>query len=95
MSNPYSRHRGAFDRDDARLAYQQARQAQADGLVNTEHAYHEAGYKAGKAMRQGDAGMYDFQKRWFNRALDLEKHEHQAQARELWARGYCEAQASR
>lgn len=30
MSNPYSRHRGAFDIDDARLAYQQARQAQAD-----------------------------------------------------------------
>lgn len=61
-------------------------------MNNTEHAYHEAGYKAGRAMRQGDAALYRFQKDWFTRALSLETDHDKAEARRLWAAGYAEAQ---
>ncbi len=64
-------------------------------MTNTEYTYHQAGYKAGRAMRQGDAALYRHLREWFTRALSLETDDDRAEARRLWAAGYAEAQPAR
>lgn len=61
-------------------------------MINTEHTYQQAGYKAGRAMRQGDAALYRHWREWFSRALSLETDDDKPEARRLWDSGYAEAQ---
>lgn len=64
-------------------------------MLNTEHSYFEAGYKAAKAVLRRDAALSDFHRRWFRQALALEKPEDKEQAKKLWDLGYLEAQPTR
>ena len=64
-------------------------------MLNTEHAYFEAGYKYGKARVQRDESRAEHWKRWINSALALEKPEDKNTAERLWRQGYAEAQPIR
>lgn len=64
-------------------------------MINTEHAYFESGFKAGQAVRRGDAALSDFHRRWFRDARALEKPEDRAYVDKLWGQGYLEAQPTR
>lgn len=64
-------------------------------MLNTEHAYHEAGYKCARARIQRDESRARFHKDWFTRALALENEEDRQYARKLFDQGYAEAQPNR
>lgn len=60
-------------------------------MLNTEHSYYEAGFKAGKARRQQDEGLARHWSGWFREALRVERSEDdKAEARQLFDRGYRE-----
>jgi hypothetical protein len=64
-------------------------------MLNTEHAYYEAGYKCARARLQGDAARADHWKRWFSAARASENESDRDEARRLFDRGYAEAQPAR
>lgn len=64
-------------------------------MLNTEHAYHEAGYKCARARLERDESRADHWKRWFSSAYALEDDENKPIARALFDRGYSEAQPLR
>lgn len=64
-------------------------------MLNTEHAYIEAGYKCARARIQRDESRAQHWREWFARAYALEKPEHKHIARALFDRGYAEAQPMR
>ena len=57
-------------------------------MINPLDAYREAGEKAGRAQKQRLAADYDFHRRWFNKARDLEKPENLAAVKAAWDEGY-------
>ena len=61
-------------------------------MLNTEHAYIEAGYKCAQARRQRDESRAQHWRNWFNRAYALEKPDDKPAVRALFDRGYAEAQ---
>lgn len=61
-------------------------------MLNTEHAYIEAGYKCAQARRQRDESRARHWKNWFSRAYALESPEDKPMVRALFDRGYSEAQ---
>ncbi len=61
-------------------------------MLNTEHAYIEAGYKCAQARLQRDESRAQHWKSWFSRAYALEQPEDKPYARSLFDRGYAEAQ---
>lgn len=61
-------------------------------MLNTEHAYIEAGFKAGQAVRQHDAARSDHWRRWFRAARALEQESDREYVDKLFGQGYLEAQ---
>lgn len=57
-------------------------------MINSLDVYREAGEKAGLAQKRRLAADYDFHRRWFNHARDLEKPEDQAAVKAAWDEGY-------
>ena len=64
-------------------------------MINTEHAYIEAGFKAGQAVRRGDSALSEFHRRWFRHARALERECDREFIDKLWGQGYMEAQPTR
>ena len=64
-------------------------------MLNTEHAYIEAGYKCAQTRRQRDEARAQHWKNWFSRAYALESPEDKPLVRTLFDRGYSEAQPTR
>ena len=64
-------------------------------MINSEFSYVQAGYKAGKAMRQGDRALYDHWRQWFRRALNVESNDEREYIQKLWGQGYSEANPPR
>lgn len=65
-------------------------------MLNTEHAYFEAGYKCGQARVRRDEGLASHWRKWLARAIDLEKHgDDKWLAAKLFRDGYAEAQPQR
>lgn len=64
-------------------------------MINSEFSYVQAGYKAGKAMRQGDRALYDHWRQWINRALNVESVDDREYIQKLWGQGYSEANPPR
>ena len=64
-------------------------------MLNTEHAYHEAGYKCARARLERDEARAAHWRNWFSRAYALEDDENKPIARALFDRGYSEAQPLR
>lgn len=64
-------------------------------MLNTEHAYFEAGYKCARARLNRDEGTAKHWREWFTRAAGLEKPEDRAYAQTLFTSGYTEAQPAR
>jgi hypothetical protein len=65
-------------------------------MLNTEHAYIEAGYKCGKAARHQDAALARHWRQWLARAIDLEnEHADKLHAAHLFRQGYSEANPPR
>ena len=63
-------------------------------MLNTEHSYYEAGYKAGRARRQRDESRAQFHTDWFHRARGLEQPEDKDYARKLFDQGYAEGRGT-
>jgi hypothetical protein len=60
-------------------------------LINSEEFYRDLGRKAGRAMRQGDAGMYrQIRDLFFQRARDLEGKEWRGHIVAAYESGYAE-----
>ncbi len=59
-------------------------------MLNTEHAYHDAGYRAGRARRQGDEMLARHWSQWFRQALLIERDADRSEARRLFDQGYLE-----
>lgn len=57
-------------------------------MINTEHAYIEAGYQAGKAVRMGRQHIAETWMQWFKAALKDEKPEDRELCQRLWGRGF-------
>jgi hypothetical protein len=64
-------------------------------MINSEFTYVQAGYKAGKAMLQGDAALYKHWRTWFQRALNVESNDDREYIQKLWGQGYSEANPPR
>ena len=64
-------------------------------MINTEHSYHEAGFKCGKARRQHDESLAQHWKGWFREATAAERNdEDKAEARRLFDQGYAEGRGT-
>jgi hypothetical protein len=64
-------------------------------MLNSEHSYHEAGYKCARARLQSDEASAQAWQRHFTANQYLEREEDRAEARRLFDRGYSEAQPAR
>jgi hypothetical protein len=60
-------------------------------MLNDETVYWKAGFKAGRASKNGDASTVKFQHAWFVKALALENIEGIRIADAAYKRGYSEA----
>jgi hypothetical protein len=60
-------------------------------VLNDETVYWQAGFTAGKASRNHDAGLARMQRDWFTRAKAIEKDGDKAVAEQAYKRGYEEA----
>jgi hypothetical protein len=60
-------------------------------MLNTEHSYYEAGFKAGRARTRGDEGLARHWSSWFRQAQMLERDADRSEARRLFDQGYREA----
>jgi hypothetical protein len=61
-------------------------------MLNTEHAYVEAGYKCAQARLKRDESLAQHWKRWFSSAYALENETEKPYVRKLFDQGYSEAQ---
>lgn len=64
-------------------------------MLNTEHAYFEAGYKCAQARLKRDESLAQHWKRWFSSAYSLESETDKLYVRKLFDQGYREAQPHR
>lgn len=65
-------------------------------MLNTEHAYIDAGYKCARATINRDAGLAQHWRQWLARAIDLERdNADKLEAARLFRVGYAEAQPMR
>ena len=64
-------------------------------MLNTEHAYFEAGYQAARARIQRDEGRASHWTRHFQKMRDTEAEADRAECRRLFEKGYAEAQPRR
>jgi len=60
-------------------------------MLNDETVYWQAGFAAGKAAREGDAGRVRSQREWLNKAKAVESKADSATAEAVYKRGYAEA----
>lgn len=59
-------------------------------MLNSFNVYHDNGRKAGRAMRNGDIGLYRFLLDWQRRAESLESAADKQTARKAYDQGYAE-----
>jgi hypothetical protein len=57
-------------------------------IFNAMEVYDEAGFKAGKARKQGDEACARFHSDWAERAINLECGDYQAIAKQAFKDGY-------
>jgi hypothetical protein len=68
----------------------QVNQLEEMAMLNEETVYWQAGFSAGQASKNHDAGTARHQREWFSRARMLEKDADRAVADEAYKRGYSE-----
>ncbi len=64
-------------------------------MMNSIELYYDSGYRTGKAMKQGDAGLVAHEKGWYQRAKALECKEDQVAAGLAFSQGYSDANPAR